>query len=356
MRLNLGRPTQADAQEQMDALRDWVRAWQECGDSGEVQWRERQWPKLGRQRLPVHLLLASPEQAAAWAGEEARWGRAKTRFQHLIDRRASLRDALPRHFDVLADYSDRDFDRLAAVLAWLEEHRRSNLLPRQLPIPGLDTKWMEARKGLILDLLGALAGLEPNGSDFFQRCGLKSPPSLVRIRILDADLRSRVGGLRDLTVPVDELAKLAIPVQCVFVVENLQTGLAFEDLRGAVVIMGLGYGVDVLRGLPWIGSARVIYWGDIDTDGFAILNRARMYFPQMQSLMMDAETLHRYRDLCVEEKQQHGAETLPHLSREELDVYHGLKKQRWGYRLRLEQERISWAKAWEAIKSHSNVG
>jgi len=41
--------------------------------------------------------------------------------------------------------------------------------------------------------------------------------------------------------------------------------------------MRLGYAVDVLGQLPWLQEAQCIYWGDIDTHGFAILNRARTY-------------------------------------------------------------------------------
>ena len=351
--INLGQPIEADALERMDALRDWVQAWLRFEGPGEVQWQERRWPKLGQQRLPSRLLIASPTQAAAWIGELPRWSRALQRIGQLADRNKTLIAPLARHYDMLADYSDCDFERLTAVLGWLEEHPRSNLMPRQLPIPGLDSKWLENRQGLIAQLLGALHDGDANGADFFQCCGLRPPPRLVRIRILDADLRARAGGLCDLTTPVDELKNLDLPAQCVFIVENTQTGLAFGDIKDAVVIMGLGYCLDVLRDIPWICRSRIVYWGDIDTHGFAILNRARIHLPQAQSLMMDVGILLQHRDLCVEEGQQHGAGTLPNLKAKELEVYHGLKQQQWGYSLRLEQERISWTKAWpEILKAH----
>jgi hypothetical protein len=78
--------------------------------------------------------------------------------------------------------------------------------------------------------------------------------------------------------------------------------------------MRLGYGVDVLGRLPWLAKARSIYWGDVDTHGFAILNRARTYLPELESILMDEETLLSNKDLWGEEREQHSAESLALLS------------------------------------------
>jgi len=60
--------------------------------------------------------------------------------------------------------------------------------------------------------------------------------------------------------------------------------------------------------IKWIEDAHCIYWGDIDTHGFAILNRARSYLPRLKSLLMDEQTLLCHKALWVEEKQQHSAD------------------------------------------------
>jgi hypothetical protein len=51
----------------------------------------------------------------------------------------------------------------------------------------------------------------------------------------------------------------------------------------------------------------------------------------------------------VEEKDQRGAPDLPSLTDAERAVYQGLKQQRWGRNVRLEQERIAWNEAWPAL-------
>jgi hypothetical protein len=176
----------------------------------------------------------------------------------------------------------------------------------------------------------------------YQTCGLRQAPFTVRIRILDPALRCHVGGLSDIAAPLEDLRTLTLPAQKVVIVENLQTGLAFEERPGSVVIMGLGYGVTALSGIPWIAAADCLYWGDIDTHGFAILNRARSCLRSVNSILMDESTLLRYRDLWVTEKDQYSAPDLPLLTDSERQVYRGLKEQRWGTNVRLEQERIAW--------------
>ncbi len=347
----LGSLSESEAARQIDYVRTWIEAWQQWSGNGTLTWQERRWRNLGAQRLPGRLLLDSPGDVAAWLGETSRWRSARERFHRLCRRWPLLTGALPRHYEILAEYSDVDFDRLESLLVWLNAHPSSNLYPRQLPIAGLDSKWLENRRGLVTDLMAALQEMDPAGMDIHQICGLRPLPRLVRMRILDPVLREYVGGLGDITAPLDEIAKLTLPVQCVYIVENLQTGLAFDELPGAVIFMGLGYGVDQLAQFKWLNDIRCIYWGDIDTHGFDILNRARSYLPRLKSLLMDEQTLIRHKDLWVEEKKQYSADVLPNLTDDEQSVYCGLKNHRWGFNVRLEQERIAWSEAWNRVQS-----
>jgi hypothetical protein len=115
--------------------------------------------------------------------------------------------------------------------------------------------------------------------------------------------------------------------------------------------MGLGYGVDVLGKIPWLNRARCIYWGDIDTHGFAILNRARSYLPGLETVLMDEATLLSHKELWVQEKEQHPSTELPLLTETELKLFQLLKNNALGQQVRLEQERIYWETAWAAVIS-----
>ena len=60
-----------------------------------------------------------------------------------------------------------------------------------------------------------------------------------------------------------------------------------------MVIFGGGYAVGLLESLAWLADLDVVYWGDIDTHGFAILDRLRRHFPRLRSVLMDRATLRR---------------------------------------------------------------
>lgn len=354
----LGAPSQRDAAEEPTAVRAWVDAWSDWEarqQLGTIVWEARQWPRLGTQRLPVSLVLGSPDDVAQLAGQATRWQRAVARHHRLSGACAWLTGlaAPQRLFDALADAADADFERLLALMRWVDDHPADPRIPslqlRQLPVVGLHTKWIEQRRGLITDL--ALARLsksspqpipEPAGRDLHALLGLARPPTRMRMRVLGEDLRRLIGGLGDIEAPIEELAAMPIAPRLALIVENLESGLALPPLPGAVALMKLGHAVNLLRYLPWLCDARVVVWGDIDTHGFAILDRARGALPQAESILMDSHTLLSHRSLWVEEPQPYVGPALERLSESERIISDGLIEGVWGARVRLEQERLPW--------------
>lgn len=346
----LGAPTQTEAAADPEAVRAWAAAWSAWESShqpGSVAWETRHWPRLGTQRLPASLVISSLDDVAKLADQASRWQRATARHDLLATVCVWLpcRLAPQRLFDALADYSDVDFERLLSLMRWLSEHPASGLQLRQLPVVGLDTKWVEQRRGLIIDLLQCRPSQTPadqDGRDLHALLGLVKPPTRVRMRLLGEDLRRLSGGLGDIEVPLDDLAALPIAPRLAFVVENLESGVALPAIPGAVALMKLGHAVNLLRHLPWLRAARVVVWGDIDTHGFAILDRVRATLPEVESVLMDRDTLLNHRDLWVEEPRPYDGPELVRLKQDETLVFKGLAEHTWGVRVRLEQERIPW--------------
>lgn len=350
--VNLGVPAEKDIAEDATAVRAWASAWQSWTGPGDVVFEERQFPRLGRHRLPVSLTLENAGAVAAAVGESQRWAIAGDRYRQMVIRWPVMaqRKTLASWFDVLADYSSEDFERLVMILAWLEANPTSGLYLRQLPVEGLDTKWLEKRTGLVADLLRSLREVIDDDCDVHRLFGLRKPAHRVRIRMLCPTLRQCVGGLSDLEAPVAELAALPIAPKAVVIVENLETGLALPDLPGAVAIMRLGNAVSALGMLSWLPEQDVVYWGDIDTHGFAILDRARKVVPQLRSVLMDEETLLSHRPYWGQEPSQCPDISLDALTAGERSVYNNLRANRWGPCVRLEQERLGWVEAIETLK------
>jgi hypothetical protein len=347
----LGAPTDKDIAEDASAVRTWAFAWQSRSGSGEVIFEERQFARFGRHRLPVSLSFANATAVANAVGQARRWETATERYQQMLNRWPVLAQnkGLASRFDVLADYPQEDFERLVTLLTWLDANPDSGLYLRQLPVEGLDTKWLEKRTGVVAGLLRSLREACGDARDFHALCGLRKPEHRVRIRLLCPALRERVGGLCDIEAPIGELAALPIEPKAVVIIENLETGLSLPDLPGTVAIMRLGNAVSVLHVLPWLQRPEIVYWGDIDTHGFAILDRARRVMPQLRSALMDEATLVTHRLLWVQESSLCADVPVEELTAEERSVYDNLRAGSWGTRVRLEQERLDWATSMETL-------
>ncbi|MDO5609749.1 MAG: DUF2220 family protein [Pseudomonadota bacterium] len=350
--LKIDMPTEAQAQAQWTVFDGWLRQWQQVGQ-GRVVVAERRWARLGTQILPTHWCFDDAHAVADALGEGPRWQRAARRHGQWLVRfdagsaRPAFSRVLARNFERLADTEDAQWRRLEQVLDWLLQHPSSGLYLRQLPIAGIDSKWIEPWRGIVADLLQAL-GRTPDASGFHAVTGLRPPPERLRLRILDAELRRQVGGLGDVTAPLEQLAALRLRPGRVLVVENRDTGLALGELPGTVAFMALGYAVDQLARIPWLADVPMAYWGDIDSHGLAILDRLRHHLPQACSLMMDERTLLAHLPLCVRELRPLRA-SLTHLDAQEAALYAALQDGRHGADLRLEQERLPWDWAWQQV-------
>jgi hypothetical protein len=338
-------PTVADMGAQFGAVQDWARQLQD-GSGYTLGNREINHRQLGRQHVPATAVVASAEDALRLIGRllDAR------RFDRLaaltLASFPELRAWTGTHALTLLDQAD-GWDRILAVLHWFRAHPRPGLYLRQLDIAGVDTKFIEARKALLAELLDQVLPPDSVQRDaigvrqFELRYGLLGKPAMVRFRLLDPALS--IGSLHDLTVPLDQFIALAPPATRVYITENEINMLAFPQLSGAMVIFGGGYAIDRLRDIGWLRERDVVYWGDIDTHGFAILDRLRASMPHTRSIMMDAATLHAHRALWGTEPadKRHGG-MLTRLTADEQALFAALRDDVHGQQVRLEQERIGY--------------
>jgi hypothetical protein len=137
------------------------------------------------------------------------------------------------------------------------------------------------------------------------------------------------------------LAEMSIQPRTAIVVENEITYLSVDVPTDGLVLWGKGFKVDRVGRLPWLADVDVLYWGDIDTHGFAILDRLRAWLPQTRSIMMDRETLMAHHDRWVSEERP-ASSFLTRLTRAEQDLFADLVTDAFGERVRLEQERVDW--------------
>jgi hypothetical protein len=356
--LRLRRPDTGALTERFDEVRKWIRALEEGSKSArgfgyDIEWIEINHRQLGRNRVPARISVGTEDDAVRLIGKD-----------HDTRHFAGLVDATLARFPALAGWLGRypltvlalggDWKRVLGVLNWFCNHPRAGLYLRQLDIPGVDTKFIEVRKGLLSELLDAV--LPPDVVDtrfigaggFEQRYGLAVEPPLVRFRLLDPGLR--IQGMSDLTVPAAEFARLPIAARRVFITENKINGLAFPEVTDSLVIFGLGNSVVRLAKAEWLQTKILYYWGDIDTHGFAILDRLRAVFPHARSFLIDRATLLAHRELWVSEYEPFDG--LPgRLNGSERTLFEEIKGGYFRDRVRLEQERISFGWFIEALNA-----
>lgn len=115
--------------------------------------------------------------------------------------------------------------------------------------------------------------------------------------------------------------------------------------------------IDRLADVPWLANQPLHYWGDIDTHGFAILSRLRGNWPGACSFLMDRQTLLRHRELWTHEPPERRClHDLPGLDADEAALYDDLRRDMLAEHVRLEQERVAFARVQEAVVAAATVG
>lgn len=186
------------------------------------------------------------------------------------------------------------------VVRWFMEHPRSGLYLRQLPIPGIDTKFLERNEAILDSLISVVI---PEYTDltekrFVARHGLRLEDPQLRLRFLDPALQARCGiPIEDFATPISAFCNLPFGGVHAIITENLRNFLALPSLVGAVGIFGGGHALTLLGSARWLETSNVFYWGDIDAHGLLMLSRLRLLFPRVNSVMMDEETLEVAADL-----------------------------------------------------------
>jgi hypothetical protein len=340
-------PGPAEIGERLGEVQKWVAEWEQAAARGPLR---VEYKKVGGRHIGANLI-----PCRAWVdGYEQAWGllgaAAEIRCLAALTEQTSA--ACPRLVPWLASHPVRalglaaDWPKLLGCAAWIDQHQTPGMYLRQVDVPGVDTKFIERHKGVLTDLLDRQldsSRIDPQARDFEARFRFRRKPAYVRFRC-----RAHKDGFTELTVRADELTAPPPGLTRAYVVENEITYLAFPLAPEAIVILGGGYAVPVLESLAWLPALDVSYWGDIDTHGFAILNRLRHHVPQARSILMDRATLLAHRDQWVREPTPTAA-ALDLLDDSELDLYRDLTTGAFGPAVRLEQERISFSAIAQAL-------
>jgi hypothetical protein len=365
MRIGLHPPTTVQRSTEPVACHAWADQWRAYTGPGVVEYASARFP-TGTHPMPKALVLRHPlDVAAAHPSTALTWQRCGHRLTSL--QRTFPQARFTGIIRRITDLDDRDYQRLVNAVTWLRVNPASGMLLRQLPIEGIDTKWLSRHAQLILALLGDSDDSAAPDADqpvtapgtrrLHERLGLRVPPDLIQVAVLDPSLRTQLAGMRHLAASVEDLNRWEHRPHTVVILENKETGYAItDDYPGTIVLHGQGFSVACYARVGWVRAARtVIYWGDIDAPGLQFVNDLRGHGITINTILMDTATLHRFRHLAADGAGPQRS-TLPNLTDTEQELYVYLTEYAatQGTGLLLEQERIPWQYAYRALTTAMN--
>ncbi len=311
-----------------------------------IESQQQQKRSLKTQTLPTRIALET-------AADFLRLIDKESEFLHFQRDVALIREQVPQLEDwmlsspkTVIEYHS-DWFGLLTVCRYFLDHPRPKLYIRELPL-NVHTKFVEEHIGILRQLLEHLLPAEaivPDAPTFQQRFGLREDEPLIHARFLDDQLEKRYGiSLSELCVPRSQFARLDLRTQRCMITENKMTFLTLPTLPDTFALHGGGFKVSGLSAIPWLKECPIIYWGDLDAQGFQILSQLRAIFPHVVSLMMNKATLQTFSGFCVA-GMPCSVRQLPYLTPEEHALFLHLAEGN----IRLEQERISHRYALEHI-------
>ena len=351
-RLTLKGPTSAQLAEQFDQVRTWI-AELRAAPHYRVEMRDLRHRVLGANTVPKAVWVDRLDDALSALNKHRQSALFSTLLESARMRQPLLLEWIARRPLKVLALAD-DWERLLDVVDWIALHPRPGIYLRQVDIPGVHSKFIEAHRGVLIQWLDLILPSEAvdttatGNAGFARRYGFRDRPQRIRLRLLDP-AHALWPGAGDADIALDDanFARLAPRVTRVFITENEINYLAFPALPDSLLIFGAGYGFEVLAQAGWLMSCQVFYWGDIDTHGFAILDQLRAHLPHVRSLLMDRATLLAFEAQWGKEEKQ-TLRDLPRLNPEERALYDELRDNRLRPNLRLEQERIGFSRV-EAV-------
>lgn len=329
--LNITKPSATDLTKRLGTVQAHVQHWRE-ETLGRVHWQATRFRStLEAVELPVKWEICNPSEWIAACRSEA--------LSKEFERLGALVEASPKAFHAflirkknrLLNKPTEELVRAIQLAQQLEPHCAEGAPLRTLSLCGIDTKFFERHRQVIIDLMdirfkGMVSelGLEP-----FLNARNTHHHWLV-VQDLDGSLQT----FEQIKVRDIELRKVELPAKQIILVENETASHLLPPMKNTMAVLGAGLNLAWLD-TSWLQDKTVLYWGDIDTWGLLMLSRARKILPQLKPLLMTRETFDQHSAQAVEEKIHPGPQTPEHLDDNEAQLYQYLRARNLG---RLEQE------------------
>jgi hypothetical protein len=314
-----------------------------------ISYEERKTKSLGTQSFPSSIYFETTQDFEKYLKVEKEVKQFIADYNLIINNFPELKHWLEKFPNKVIANSGNWTD-IIRVCKYFKSNPKPNLYIRELPI-FVHTKFIETNTSVLKELLDII--IEPfinKGKTIFEkRFNLKYSQPLIRFKILDLKIsKNHFSGINDISIPINQFNSLNLNLEKVIIVENktnLHTiALTLPEVEKTIVIFGSGFKVENLKNAEWLSKLDILYWGDLDVQGFEILSQMRNYFPQTKSFLMDETTFNKFFE--NDNGTLSNVNGSLNLTKIEMNIYEKIKQNNW----RLEQEKISL----EYVKSQMN--
>lgn len=287
VRLSIGKPSATIVASGTDALHAHVRAWQRV-ETGSVEWQALPYRAVsGAIELPLHWRIDRPSEWIAAVNTPD--------IRHEYETMCRLCEATPqsdhatwiRRRSLWSDKDPAEIIRASQLADALEPACAQGRPLRALPYAGVDTKFYERHRALLIRLLD----LRHNGAASEQGLEVFLDAAAEKAHwLLVADLDGRLLPFAQQRVRADELAQLqSLPGNYLIIIENERALHLLPKCQETLAVLGSGNNLNWLSA-GFLAHKQIAYWGDLDTWGLRLLAHARQYRPELTAILMDFNT------------------------------------------------------------------
>ena len=313
---------------------------------------------MGRQTIITGITIESEEDYLYLLKEEKR---GETFDQNLKQLRQTFCEEaldtwlLARKYEIYTKWNSDDGLWFSRIARFLLDHPDSRLFTREVNVEA-PTKFLENNIASIKSLVASIRPLN-EGSDDYTQLGLRRKEQLVKLRIKNAftitETDTICGYTPILLLTPEALKTFFLAVERIFIIENETVFLTFPLKEKELCLYAGGYGILSCSQSRLLAESDLVYFGDLDEHGFAILDKFRSLYPHTQSFCMDLQTLNDHKNYCIQGKAY--TSSYKHLTQDEWETLLSLQEADATYLL--EQERISVSYIQKRIEERfSSVG
>jgi len=345
IRLRIGNPGSALVRDDISALRQHLDKWRNVS-IGEVLTKPTSYRSLGQAiDLPTHWEIFSTEEWVKACSSSQIQKEYEMLQEVLRGVNPAFHSYLVRRRSVWGDQSPKELMKVAKLVDQLEPKMAGGAPLRTISLAGIDTKFIEKNRHLIVSLLD----IRYDGK--VSELGLEAFLGAWHDKdhwVLVSDLNNQILPFSQQRVRTSELSKLElVKFSRVVIVENEKCLQLLPPMASTIAVLGCGLDLRWMEE-PWLKPRHVAYWGDLDTWGLVMLAQARSLVPTLTPLLMTHDVFSEYgSEKAVQEPTP--ASELPSggLAEDEQSLYSHLLQQERG---RLEQEFLPVSAVHEAFQ------